>query len=161
MLELNAPWLYEDQDGDKYYTTNPQGCADVEYVNLNAVTYYARLGMKAQSIAKLVGVSAPSIWNINPIRQAYEAGRAYHQLDLRVAALRTVADNPNIALALLDRAVGKAEVDALSGENPDEVVNTSKTTIKFEIESTANDPEIQALRDLVEARVKEAEGNKE
>lgn len=157
MLDF-SPDLYEPQPGDVYVTLlpGPEGGEGAK-VNLNAITYYAKIGMKPKGIHALVGTTAMTIFNNPKLREAYEAGKAFHQLWLRGAAMAQAQKNGFLADALLSRSGGKHEADALEGEDPgDRQVTTEQIKVVLEVEDTKGDPEIEALKKLLDDRVAES-----
>lgn len=149
--------LYVPQDGDEYVQlqTSPDGTPGAR-VNLNAVTYYARLGMKPKGIHALVGTTAMTIFNNTKLREAYENGKAYHQAWLRASMMAQVPKNGFLGDALLSRSAGKAEADSIEGEAP-VLQNNEAPKIEFVVSDNTGDPEVDALRQLLEDRVSDAE----
>lgn len=133
MVELKPP-VYEPTPEDEYFTPKP-GPGEVQEnvapVNLNAITYYAQLGLKPVRIGTLVGVHFNTIWRNNRLRAAYEAGAAYHELWLRGVAMEATKVKPAVALDLLNRTAGPADVDRNNGV-PEEERTFQK--VVFEVE---------------------------
>lgn len=154
--------LYTPQANDVYYTLeNIGGSADKTatpaVINLNAITYYARMGMKPKRIGVLVGCNHTTIWDNNRLRQAYENGAAYHELMLRTIAMQEAESRPGAAYEMLNRAVGKPEDDAAEGFNPaDREQRPDAINLVFRVQDTTNDPVIQELKAELENRIKQA-----
>lgn len=150
MVDLTLP-TYVPTPEDVYFTPKPgpgETEADVKPVNLNAITYYAQLGLKPLRIGVLVGVNYNTIWRNNRLRTAYETGAAYHELWLRAVAMEATRVKPGVALSLLDRAAGQPEVDRNNGV-PEEERSFQK--VVFEVEyPTFDKTKIDLAGDLEE-----------
>lgn len=118
--------LYEEQPGDKFWYPVSDGNGfphpTTQPINLNAITYYAMLSMKPLRIGHLVGCSHTAIFNISPLRRAYEKGAAYHEVKIRTIAMENSGLHPMLAYEMLNRSVGKAEDDVLAGRPPEALV---------------------------------------
>lgn len=156
-LDFTIP-LYESQPDDKFATIAALEGGEPRQINLNAITYYAKLGMKPKGIHALVGCTAMTIFNNSQLREAYETGRAFHTLYLRAAMMAQAPKNGFVADMMLGRAVGKAEQDAAEGEDPSQNTGKSSFKVTLEVENTENDPDIQELKQLVERRMAEGAG---
>lgn len=159
--------LYTPKETDVYFTLENIGGADDKTVtpatiNLNAITYYAKMGMKPKRIAVLVGCNHTTIWDNNKLRQAYESGAAYHELKLRTIAMNEAETKPGAAYEMLNRAVGKPEDDAAQGFNPaDETPKVDTMNIVFKVQDTSDNPEIKKLKEELEQRIINAAESKE
>lgn len=149
--------LYVPKDTDVYVDLQ-DGSAEKPpaRVNLNAVTYYARLGMKPKGIHALVGTTAMSIFNNSKLREAYENGKAYHQAWLRASMMAQVPKNGFLGDALLSRSAGKAEADSVEGEAPESRIQEAPK-VEFQVSDNTGDPEVEALKKLLDDRVAESE----
>lgn len=155
-LDFTIP-LYEPQPDDVYATVNALEGGEPRQINLNAITYYAKLGMKPKGIHALVGVTAMTIFKNSKLFEAYENGRAFHTLYLRAAMMSQASKNGFIADLMLGRAVGKADVDAAEAQEAPENTGKSGFKVTLEVENTDDNPEIQELKRLVDQRMAEVE----
>lgn len=159
MIDIDSP-RYEPQPDDEYFYPQTSGETGVKGtpVNLSAVTYYAKLGMKPKRIAVLVDTSTMTIWNNNRLRQAYENGAAEHELWLRAILMNATFTRPNLAVEMLPRAAGKVEDDLADGMAPDEVQKSESKPVQFTItvETNSDNPKVKEIEKLLNDRIAEA-----
>ena len=130
--------------------------SEPKQINLTALTYYARLGMKPKRIGHLIGTTHTSIWNTSPLREAYEKGAAEHEVWLRVAAMAGAQTKPGLAYEMLGRAAGTIEQDVEDGMDPTEVTKSTDMKVTLNITSERSDPKIDELKALLNQRVQAA-----
>lgn len=152
-FEMYKPALYEESPDDRYYEIQRRDPNDpnensepLKRVNMDALAYYARLGVKPKRIGPLIGCSHTTIWASSPLREEYERNAAEHEVWLRVRAMDATARSPDAIFQLLNRAVGTPERDVEAGQNPDEVQTEAVTKIELSIVSN-DSPERQSIEE--------------
>lgn len=156
MIDLDfSNILFEPKDTDRLFYLNNRGPYTTGKpalpVNLDAIAYYASLGMTPRYMAPLIGTTYDTIWNNAQCRVAYDEGRCKHILQQKYNLLKEATYRPSVASALLDRAVGGADVDYNDGLSPEDQ-SRNKRTIKFELVAPSDDLEIQEIKEMLERR---------
>lgn len=129
IVDFSIP-LYEPQETDEYW--QPENTQQNHApVNLNAISYYASLSLKPKRIGHLVGVAHSTIYKVSKLREAYERGAAHHELWLRSVLMEASKVKPGVALAMLDRSAGPADVDFNDGKPEDEQSSGVVFELKF------------------------------
>jgi hypothetical protein len=114
-FDANSDYLYQASPDDVYTTTREKH----QEVNLNEVTYYARLGFKPHRIGPQIGIMPGCIWANYKIRQAYELGVFLYELKARTALVLEMDDNVAVAIDAVNRSAGIVQVDHAAGLPPE------------------------------------------
>jgi len=158
-IDLTDDVFYQPSEDDEYAETFPNQHEEPKRINLNAITYYAKLGLKPLRIALLVGTYNTTIWSNVKMRYAYERGAAWHEVYLRTKLLESLARKPENAFQMLERAIGSAEIDQAEGLDP--TIEKKADIRRIEVSIVTNDnPEIEQLKADLDKMVEEASQKK-